>query len=464
MKRTLLLTICLLTSIITSAQTQQGIVKTRGRMVKGVLQKGMPLEGATIQIKDRSAMVSGTDGKFSFPLQKNTYLLQSVKKNGYQLVDMEVCRNYQYSATPLYIVMETPDQQRSDQLAAEQKIRRNLQQQLQQKEDEIEALQTSQQEKDSLLQILYQQQTDNEKLIADMVKRYSTLDYDQLDEFYRQVSYFIENGELTRADSLLRTRGDINVQVQAIMQHGQAIQEQEKQLQQAKIVHQADIDEAAQRCYSYFETFFAQNQNDSAAHYIEMRATLDRTNMDWQDDAGLFFQIISNDQKTIDYYSNVLATMESLSEKDYRKIADYYNGIGGIYSKLGNYLKALEYCNKALTIIEEFLGSSHSDIAKCYTNIGNIYHKTGDCPKALEYHNKALIIYEKYYGPKDLDVAHTLYDIALVYDNQSDYSNALACLDKALAIFDKTFGTEHPYTMTVKEDIKKVKQKMAAQQ
>ena len=63
------------------------------------------------------------------------------------------------------------------------------------------------------MQQLYDDQQNNDKLIADMAKRYSTLDYDQLDEFYRQVSYFIENGELTRADSLLRTRGDINVQV-----------------------------------------------------------------------------------------------------------------------------------------------------------------------------------------------------------------------------------------------------------
>ena len=193
------------------AQTQQGMVKTRGKMVNGVLQKGTPLSGATVQIKDRSAMVSGNDGTFSFPLRTNSYLLQNVKKNGYQLVDMEICRDHKYSASPLYIVMEKPEQQQSDLLAAERKIRKNLRNQLDAKEAEIEALQASQQEKDSLLHILYQQQGDNEKLIADMAQRYATLDYDQLDEFYRQVSYFIENGELARADSLLRTRGDNSV-------------------------------------------------------------------------------------------------------------------------------------------------------------------------------------------------------------------------------------------------------------
>ena len=152
----------LLTVASAQAQTQQGIVKTRGRMVNGKLQPGQGLSGATIQVKNRSAMVSGAKGKFSFPVRSNTYVLESVKKLGYELVDLEMCRNHQYSSDPLYLVMETPEQQRSDLLAAERKIRRSLQQQLQQREDEIEALNVSIEEKEKRLQQLYQQQTGNE--------------------------------------------------------------------------------------------------------------------------------------------------------------------------------------------------------------------------------------------------------------------------------------------------------------
>ena len=232
MKRTVfIITILLIAVCMTNGQTQHGVVKTRGRMVNGVLQPGKGLYGATVQVKDRTAVVSDSDGKFLFPLRTNTYMVQSVKKKGYQLVDMEDCRNYKYSTNPLYLIMETPEQQRNDLLAAERNIRHNLQRKLQARQDEIDNLKnTSQQQKDSLLQIIYQQQADNEKLIADMAKRYSTLDYDQLDEFYRQVSWFIENGELTRADSLLRTRGDIKVQVQYILKQDETIQKQKKQL------------------------------------------------------------------------------------------------------------------------------------------------------------------------------------------------------------------------------------------
>lgn len=43
-----------------------------------------------------------------------------------------------------------------------------------------------------------------------MTRRYSGIDYDQLDNFYYQVSTFIELGELLKVDLLLRYRRDLN--------------------------------------------------------------------------------------------------------------------------------------------------------------------------------------------------------------------------------------------------------------
>ena len=267
MKRHLLFFFFISLSFVALAQTQQGYVKTKGRMENGKLVPGQGLKGAMISVQGRSTLlVNQANGSFSFPVTSDQFRLDSVKKKGYQLVDMEACpRTYKYSSNPLYIVMETPDQQLQDQLTAERKIRRNLQKQLQDKEDEIENLKAQQKISDeeyrAALQKLYQEQENNEQLIKDMAKRYSELDYDQLDEFYRQVSYCIENGELVKADSLLKTRGDITAQVADIKQRGQALQDERSQLEKAETVQQADIEEAARRCYSYFETFKAQHLN-----------------------------------------------------------------------------------------------------------------------------------------------------------------------------------------------------------
>ena len=304
-----LFSVFLLFGLTLSAQTQQGYVKTKGRMVNGMLVPGQGLKGATVSIKGRTAvLVNDDNGAFSFPVTKAQYRLDSVRKKGYQLVDMEACpRSYKYSSNPLYIVMETPDQQLQDKLTAERKIRRNLQKQLQEREDEIESMKEQQKISDEeyrqALQKLYQDQESNEQLISDMARRYSELDYDQLDEFYRQVSYCIENGELVKADSLLRTKGDVTQQVEAQLRKGQAIQEQEKQLNQAKVVHAADLEELARRCYSYYETFAAQHLNDTAAYYLELRASLDTTNVEWLKDAGSFIvDYIADYDKALRYF------------------------------------------------------------------------------------------------------------------------------------------------------------------
>ena len=185
-----------------------------------------------------------------------------------------------------------------------------------------------------------------------MAKRYAELDYDQLDEFYRQVSYCIENGELVKADSLLNTRGNLSVQVENILQRGQVIQQEKEQLQKAEAVQQADIDETARRCYGYYETFAAQHLNDTAAYYLELRASLDTTNVEWQNEAGEFL-------------------------RDY--IADYD--------------KALKYCLKALRQSLNRFGDNHEKTAICYNKIGSIYNDLGQFDNAQEYYQKALEIW-----------------------------------------------------------------------
>ena len=273
MKKYFLLSLlCLSMASIAFAQTQSGFVKTKGRMVNGQLVPGQGLKGSTISVQGRSAvLVNKDDGAFSFPVPNSQYRIDSVTKKGYQLVDFDACpRAYKYSGNPLYLVMETPDQQLQDQLTAERKIRRNLQRQLQDKEDEIEDLKAMQKITDEeyrkALQKLYEDQESNEQLIKDMAKRYSSLDYDQMDEFYRTVSSFIENGELVKADSMLNTKGDVALQVEEQLKKGQAIKEQEEQLQQAKTVHAAEQEELQKRCFSFYENFRAQHLNDTAAY------------------------------------------------------------------------------------------------------------------------------------------------------------------------------------------------------
>ena len=60
---------------------------------------------------------------------------------------------------------------------------------------------------------------DNEKLINEMVETFSKIDYDQVDEISRKISEYIINGELIKADSLLRLKGNIEERIDRVIQH-----------------------------------------------------------------------------------------------------------------------------------------------------------------------------------------------------------------------------------------------------
>ena len=425
MKRILSLVLVLVSVFCYADSVQQGCVKTRGRMVNGKHVPGQGLLGSIVSIKDRTAIgVNNSNGTFSFPVTDNQFRVDSVKKKDYVLLDADAAsKTYTHTADTLFFVMETPERILQDKLATERRLRRSLQAKLQAREEELDSLialqKISQEEYQQSLQNLYAEQSENDKLISDMAEHYSTLDYDQMDEFYRQVSYYIEHCEFVKADSLLKSRGNIHAQLEAARHQGQTLAQKEEELQKAQKVHQHDIDELAKRCYSYFENFKMQHQNDSADYYLEKRVQLDTTNTQW-----------------IDEYADFL------------------------YEYLAQYNRALEYYQQSLAIKRQVYDESHPDVANSYINIGSIYSAQGDYARALEYYQQDVVIVKQVYGESHPDVAGTYNDIGYVYYAQGDYDHALEYYKKSLAIRKQVLGLDHPKTHKVQENIDATLQKM----
>ena len=99
-------------------------------------------------------------------------------------------------------------------------MRNTLFDQLKKREEEIEALKAqnklTEDEYQERLRQLYDNQLNSQKLVKKMAERYVSTDYDQLDEFNRQVQMYIEDGELQKADSLLNTKGSMDKRIEAI--------------------------------------------------------------------------------------------------------------------------------------------------------------------------------------------------------------------------------------------------------
>ena len=450
----------LLLTFSATAQVQQGYVKTRGRLGSdGAVIPGEGIENVTVKVKNEGTVISDNSGRFEIALRNEKYYLENVTKKGYQLVDADILsKQYTRSVDTFKILLTTPEQQLEDELASERKLRRTLTRKLHQREDEIEELYETSKiikaERDSALRKLYADHADNEKLIKDMVERYSRIDYDQLDEFNRRISEYILNGELLKADSMINSKGDIHSRIEEYRTHKQLndderaeLDQREKDLAKSEELERKRLADLAADCYSKFEIFKLQHLNDSAAYYIELRASpsLDSTNVEWLLEAGEYIQeYLAYYDKAEQYYQCALQSALNKYGDKHPDVATCYNNIGLVYGNQGNYSQALEYYNKALEIWLVVFGEQHPNVATCYNNIGLVYGNQGNYSQALEYYNKTLEILLVVFCEQHPNVATCYNCIGFVYSSQGNYSQALEYYNKALEIWLAVFGEQHP--------------------
>ena len=467
MKRIFIYIALLLFVTAAGAQTQQGYVKTCGRInAHGEYVPGMGVPNATVKAKGVNEVGSDRYGCFSLKLRSNKFSLEQVTKKGYILVDKDILsREYTISPDTFKILLTTPEEQLETELANERRLRRTLNRQLQQREDEIEGLYAAKRmlkaERDSALQRLYASHADNEKLIKDMVERYSRIDFDQLDEFNRQISEYILNGELQKADSVLSSKGDIHSRIKELYDIDKVNAEERSELDERNRnlqKNQSNADrlrkDLADDCYSKFELSKMLHLNDSAAHYIELRAMLDTMNARWQTDAGLFaFDYLAAYGKAMSYYGRALESALKCYGEVHPQTAECYNNIALVYDVTGEYEKALEYYGKSLAIYLSISGEESYGVAAAYNNIAMVRYEQGEYPAALELHREVLKIKQSLFAEGAPEIAVTYNNIAVIYEAQGCYGEALELYRKALDILVAASGDVHPDVSTTYSNI-----------
>ena len=455
-----LLTFILLCCCATAfAQTQQGYVKTLGRPEK----KGEALGGVTVRVKgEHNPVVSKQDGTFSLLLadKKNgdAYALQQVKKNGYELNEKDIIgRQFAFSdKVPLTIVMVSTEQLQADKQRIENNAYKTAEKNYKAKYNLLEKqlsdneISTDQYQKE--IQDLQNKFEKYQSLIDGLAEHYAHTDYDELDEKDREINLCIENGDLERADSLIQTLFD---PIGVLERNMEALASIEQQIDQARsIIDQANEDMAAvlkqqekdaEYLFQLYTIALARFDNEKALQYIETRAALDTTNLQWQLQAGKFIdEYIADYQKALSYYQLALRSAFKQYGEHSEWAAILYNNIGLIYSRKSNNDKALEYYDNAMTIHKSLTEESLFDVALTYNNLGALYHDQGEYDKALKYYNKALDTKKAIHGERNQDVAISYNNLGVVYQVQGDYGKSLENLNKALAIRIAIFGENHP--------------------
>jgi tetratricopeptide (TPR) repeat protein len=336
---------------------QHAIVKTRGRQLDdGSVATGRRISDALVDVKGTGKILSDDKGELSFGVSAASgYYLNNVTKEGYMLSDLDVIsKQHQYQAQPVDILLESVEELNAYRRSIERKVRRNYQNQLDELSDRIDSLESAdsaQAEEIARLRAELDRAYDEaEQYVDKMTEYYLNIDFDRETDFDIEISYYIINGMLDKADSLLATRGNI-----------------EERVRQNRMVQRAverDKEMVAKDCYRKYEIASQRFERDTAAYYLKLRAELDPTNIDWQIDAAFYLRDIKAD------YDQALSIYESALSYSLDHYGEYHkytallsDNIGVVYYNKGDYDTALDYYQKALSVEEEVLGLEHPSVA-----------------------------------------------------------------------------------------------------
>lgn len=484
-----ILLILLLTSTVSFAQMQQGYIRSISRPNR----QPQPIANATVMVNlGGNSVLTSQNGQFSFLCKSNSYRIMRIQKRGYQLVDKGVIgRENPYSPTVRYeIVMVSQTDLAEDKQRIEDKAYERAQADYEKKlnliKNQLEQKYITEQQaakQEAELADNYQNYID---MIDRMAERYAMTDYEGISELNRQILLCIENADLETADSLIDSKGNIDQRLREVKEQEEVTVKAETTAQTLRRSLNAKKEDLAEDLYNKFTIFKAKYENDSAALYIERRAELDTTNVEWQNEAGEFIREYVADYNKAELYllrtvrqaasqfgekcewaatallnlgsvhyaegdypmameefNKALTCYQSLGDNQQTSEALCHNAIGLVLLDTGDYRQALRRFENALEINRSVYGENDEKVARCYTNIGLVCVKMGDYTKAAEYHMKALNI-RKTFGELTTGMVSSYNNLATTYTHKGDLEKGLEYHLKALEIDKKILGPRHP--------------------
>ena len=225
------------------AQTQQGFVRTAGTAKK----KGLPISSVTIRPSGSAPVLSDSKGLFTLALNNvraegDAFSIASVRKNGFELLDKDALKHkFTYSKNvPIEIVLISTDELIKTRQEIEERARKNAVSNYNKKIADLKAKlqmqQITSEEYSKKIKEMETQMESFESLVTVMADHYARTDYDKLDSLNAAINECIANGELTKADSLINTKGDVRQRAFDNIQKGQAIRAAEAQLDSVRSV------------------------------------------------------------------------------------------------------------------------------------------------------------------------------------------------------------------------------------
>lgn len=425
-----------------SAQIQSGYVRTVSRPD----QPSQRLQGVVVRPQgEYNPVMTDETGSFqiTMPGQKNgtPYALAGVNKGGYELQEAElVGRQLPFSSSvPLEIVMVSRRQLQKDKQRIEQAARENIEryyeEQLNALNEQLAQAKLSNQEYEEQLSKIEQQYDNFEPLIEQMAERYARTDYKGMTSSDSLIQQAIEQGDLQLAQERILAKGDPA--------------EREKKIRRIQRVAEVQRGELAGDYYNLYAIHLSRFQNDSALYYLLKRAELDTTNVQWQLDAGNFYDKMNyRFDEALTFYRRALRYAIANEGPQSLHAAQAQNNVAYALIRLGKLEEAEVEQRHALDTYIAIYGNVHEMTAARMINMGTIHYYRGRLDSAQYYFGLADTIYssidsQSVESKKTIIVRHAelLNNMAAIEASQRKFNSAESYLRKALELLPE--GNEY---------------------
>jgi len=199
-------------------------------------------------------------------------------------------------------------------------------------------------------------------------------------------------------------------------------------------------------------------------------------------------------------YTHALLLCEGQLGEDEAIIADVLNNLGVLYSAQSRFAEAAPLLERSRSLRERVHGCDNIHVAQTLANLAPVYRSQERLAEAEQISLRALDIFGRASGSFDLEIAHCLVEIAetwrqqrkrtgeaesylkravgiqenllgmdsptvadtlctlanLLYDRGTGIE-AISLYERALSIYEKRFTRGHPYTETVRENLKNIR-------
>lgn len=198
-------------AVIVVAQTQQGYVKTIGRPGWA----GSSLDGVVVRISGNiNDALSNAEGKFSFPVREKRFRFSRISKKGYELADKDFLHYYHgYTPhSPITIALVSRAELQKEREIIEKQVQKKLEARFQKEnailEKKLEKNQLTTDVFNKQLLALHEKYDNIDTLVSILSERYARTDYDNIDSLRLLINQYIKDGELERAQQLIKSKGD----------------------------------------------------------------------------------------------------------------------------------------------------------------------------------------------------------------------------------------------------------------